>query len=443
MNYLLALFGGDRRPDLVVAIGGPAVLFAERYRPQLFPSTPLLVTGLDERRLQGVPLTPNDAVVAIRQDLPGAMENILRLLPKTTTVMVVLGNSPLEKFWLAEGKREFEPFAKRVNFIWTNELPFDEILKRAAVLPPNSAIFYGLMVVDAQGVPHEENRTMADLHAAANAPMFGLYDSQFGEGIVGGPLVSVAAVAKNGASVAGRILNGEPPGSIKTPAEGPGTPTYDWRELNRWRIADARLPTGSAILFRAPTGWEQYKWQISAVAVLCFVEAGFILALLASRRRLSEAQRELRASEERMTLAATAANLGLWVWDIGPDEIWVAEGGRAIFGLSKSEPLNFEQFVKAVHPDDRESIAQAVERALAGKEDFETEYRLATADDAPRWIATRGRAEFDDKGEAVLIRGVSIDITERRRAEEAAHDLSGPPDHRARRGTHPAGARAA
>ena len=103
----------------------------------------------------------------------------------------------------------------------------------------------------------------------------------------------------------------------------------------------------------------------------------------------------------------------------------MAEGGRAIFGLSKSEPLNFEQFVKAVHPDDRESIAQAVERALAGKEHFETEYRLATADDAPRWIATRGRAEFDDKGEAVLIRGVSIDITERRRAEEAAHDLSG------------------
>ena len=96
--------------------------------------------------------------------------------------MVVLGNSPLEKFWLAEAKREFEPFAKRVDFIWTNELPFDEILKRAAVLPPNAAIFYGLMVVDAQGVPHEENRTMADLHAAANAPMFGLYDSQIRRG---------------------------------------------------------------------------------------------------------------------------------------------------------------------------------------------------------------------------------------------------------------------
>ena len=109
VNYLLALFGGKQQPDLVVAVGGPAVLFAERYRPQLH-STPLLVTGLDERRLQGVPLTPNDAVVAIRQDLPDAVENILRLLPKTSTIMVVLGNSPLEKFWLSRRQAGIRAF---------------------------------------------------------------------------------------------------------------------------------------------------------------------------------------------------------------------------------------------------------------------------------------------------------------------------------------------
>ena len=218
------------------------------------------------------------------------MENILRLLPKTTTIMVVLGNSPLEKFWLAEGKREFEPFTKRVNFIWTNDLPFDQVLKRAALLPPIGHPLR-LMVVDAQGVPHEEIQTMADLHAVADAPMFGLYDSQLGEGIVGGALVSVAAVARNAASAAVRILDGEPPSSITTPAEGPGTPTYDRRELTRWGIRDARLPASSAVLFSEPTGWEQYKWQITAVAILCFVEAGFILALLAGRRRLSEARR--------------------------------------------------------------------------------------------------------------------------------------------------------
>ena len=353
VNYLLALFGGERRPDLVVAVGGPAVLFAERYRPQLFPSTPLLVTGLDERRLQGVPLTPNDAVVAIRQDLPSAVENILRLLPKTSTIMVVLGNSPLEKFWLAEAKREFEPFTKRVNFIWTNDLPFDQILKRAALLPPNSAILYGLMVVDAQGVPHEENQTMADLHAVADAPMFGLYDSQFGEGIVGGPLVSVAAVARNAASAAVRILDGEPPSSITTPAEGPGTPTYDQRELTRWGIRDARLPASSAIVFREPTGWERYKWQITAVAILCFVEAGFILALLASRRRLSEAKEKLRASEERMSLGSHRCKpRPVGVGYCPRRDLGGGERPRC-FGLSKSEPLNFEQFVKAVHPDDR------------------------------------------------------------------------------------------
>ena len=383
------------------------------------------MTGLDERRLQGVPLTPNDAVVALRQDLPAAIENILRLLPKTKTIMVVLGNSPLEKFWLAEGKREFEPFTKRVDFIWTNDLPFDQILKRAAVLPPNSAILYGLMVVDAQGVPHEENQTMADLHAAADAPMFGLYDSQLGEGIVGGPLVWVAAVAKNAASVAVRILDGEPPSSITTPAEGPGGPEV--RPARAYALGDQGFsPPGKQ---RRPIpradrlGAVQMADQRGRHSLLCRSRLHSRAARQPPppQRGTGEASRQRREDE----LGSHRGKSRTGAWDIARDEMWVAESGRAVFGLSKSEPLNFEQFVKAVHPDDRELIGRAIERALAGKEDFETEYRLATADGAPRWIATRGRVEFDAGGKAALMRGVSIDITERRRAEEAAHDLSG------------------
>ncbi|MGH7871948.1 MAG: hypothetical protein ACREQO_06970 [Candidatus Binatia bacterium] len=65
----------------------------------------------------------------------------MHVLPRTTTIAAVIGNSPLEEFWLTELRRELQPFANRVQFTWLNELSFESMRKRVAALPPNSAIF--------------------------------------------------------------------------------------------------------------------------------------------------------------------------------------------------------------------------------------------------------------------------------------------------------------
>jgi len=77
------------------------------------------------------------------------------VLPDTKTVAVVNGNSPNEKFWLEEIRREAMRFANRITFTWYNELSFEEILKHAATLPLQSAIFWHLMNLDAAAVVHE------------------------------------------------------------------------------------------------------------------------------------------------------------------------------------------------------------------------------------------------------------------------------------------------
>ena len=123
VDYLRALFS-KRPPDLIVSLGAPAASFVQRYRQQLFPTTPMLFTAVEQRRVRFSVLTENDAVVAVAHDLPAVIENILRVLPDTETIAVVNGNSPLEKFWLEEMQREFMPFKKRVKFIWYNTLSF-------------------------------------------------------------------------------------------------------------------------------------------------------------------------------------------------------------------------------------------------------------------------------------------------------------------------------
>ena len=95
VEYLRALFA--KRPlDLIVSIGAPAADFVQRHRQQLFATTPMVFTAVEQRRIQCSSLTENDAVVAIAQNYPAVIENILHVLPDTKTVAVVIGNSPMK-----------------------------------------------------------------------------------------------------------------------------------------------------------------------------------------------------------------------------------------------------------------------------------------------------------------------------------------------------------
>ena len=297
VDYLRALFA-DHQLDLIITIGGPAAGFVQRYRRQLFPSTPMLYTAVEQRRVPLAGLTANDTAVAITIDFARLVDNILHVLPKTNNIAVVIGNSPIEKYWLEQVHDAVQPFTNRVAFTWFNTLSFNEMLTRAAALPPRSAIFFGLLSVDAAGIPHEELSALTSLNAVAKAPIFSYVDAYFGRGIVGGPLISVSDVSQQSANVAVRILNGEAPNGIKTPAIGFGETKFDWRELRRWGISEASLPAGSVIDFRVPTPFEQYKWYIIAAAVLCALQAIFIAVLLLNRRRLERERIERQRAED-------------------------------------------------------------------------------------------------------------------------------------------------
>ena len=424
VDYLRALFA-ERPPDLIITMISPAARFIQRHRRDLFPSTPVIFAALDSRAIKDAILTPNDAMVAVSIDLAAIIENILRTRPNTTTLAVVIGDAPIEKFWVKEFLEALRPFEGRVKSVFMNNLSFAEIQKRVAALPPSSAIYFGDLVIDAQGVPYRQAEVLAQLHAVANAPIFGRFDYQLGDGIVGGPLLSVRTLSRKTAEVAAQILGGTSPGDIKTPPQKLSEPEFDWRELRRWGVQQADLPPDSTISFREPTLWEQYRWYVLAALGFSALQAILIVGLLLNRLRLRLAHDRLRTSEEGMSLAATAAKLRFWVWDIPRDEVRATESDWSSGNWHSAHPVHFDHFIDVVHPDDRDSLHQAVRRALDGDGQYETEYRVMSADSTVHWIAARGRIEFDQNGKPRQLRAISIDITERRRAEDEARDLNG------------------
>lgn len=298
VDYLRALFV-HRPPDLVVAFGAPGAAFAQTHRQELFPGVPLIIAAIEERRVQSMVLTANDTVVPIRQNIPVLFDNILQLLPDTKTVAVVIGDFPIERFWKLQIEKAVEPLKNRVTFLFYNELSFDEILKQSASLPPNSAIFWVQPKVDVLGAVNEGDRALRELAAVANAPIFS-YDNSFLSGeIVGGPMTSVSVTTATTTDVAVRILAGEKPAAITTPVLQYGPAKYDWRQLQRWGIAESRLPPGSEIHFREPTLWDRYSWRIVAFVAVVLLQAALIGLLVNERRRRRyfEVQASRRSAE--------------------------------------------------------------------------------------------------------------------------------------------------
>jgi signal transduction histidine kinase len=292
IDYLRTRFAGAA-PDVLVTIGPPAALFYLQHRDELFPGTPLVIGSLDERFVQRLAVGPADAVVAGKVDLPGLVENILRLLPDTRTISVVIGASELEHIWKGELQREFAPFAGRVSFEWLDGLSLAQMQAHVAQLPPHSALLYAYMIVDAAGVPHERQAGLESLHATANAPIFGLYENEIGKGVVGGPYSSQRRRGEHLATAALQMLGG----TVQSPQPridmtGFETPVYDWRELDRWSIPPGRLPPDSQLRFKPPSIWVQHRVAVLATAIALVIQAALIAALLIQRIERRKAERE-------------------------------------------------------------------------------------------------------------------------------------------------------
>ena len=309
VEYLRALHS-KKPPDLIVSIGAPAAAFVQRHRADLFANTPMVFTAVDERRVQSSLLTPSDAVVAVRIDYLEAVKNILQVLPDTKNIVVVVGTSPIEKFWKEEIGSSVASLSDRVTFAWTDGLSFDEILKQAAALPPHTAIFWELMIVDAAGVVHEGNTALARLHAATNAPIFSYDESFFGSEIVGGPMLSVQEGSGQTAAVAIRVLGGEKAGDIKLPPVRFAAPKFDWRQMQRWGISEKNLPPGSEIYFREPSLWDQYQVQIVAIGAALLAQAILISWLIFEHRRRHLAEVLARNSMSELTHMNRVATAG-------------------------------------------------------------------------------------------------------------------------------------
>jgi PAS domain S-box-containing protein len=140
-----------------------------------------------------------------------------------------------------------------------------------------------------------------------------------------------------------------------------------------------------------------------------------------------DAQAALAASEEQLRLATEVAEIGLWDLDVVRGDLFWPPRVKAMFGIPADAPITMADFYEGLHPDDRERVSIAFASAIdpAQRALYDVEYRTVGREDGTvRWVAAKGRAQFDAQGRCVRVIGTAIDITARKAGEEKLRELN-------------------
>jgi len=149
---------------------------------------------------------------------------------------------------------------------------------------------------------------------------------------------------------------------------------------------------------------------------------GRVVGASSIKRNITErklAERALAESQDRLRLALRAARMGTWYWDLATEALSVDQGLSQLYGLEpRDSVIRLDALLERVHPEDRENVWKAIERARVDGGEFRSEFRIVLPDGKVRWLSDQGLVARDESGAQLYMTAVSLDVTERRLVEE-------------------------
>ncbi|MGX1354275.1 signal transduction histidine kinase [Bradyrhizobium elkanii] len=301
----------DRPIGVVVTIGAAALELALRWRPQLWPDTPIafaLVEEADFKRLRP-PAFVTGGIVASK--LKDAVTAARAVVPELKTVALV-GADWEQQVLFRNWKDQAAAGIPSLDIIEIIGRPMPDIVEQVAALPDHSAIIYTGLYSDGKGNYYPPSDALSFVAAKANRPIVVPAETFLESGGIGGFVIVPSLVGAEAAGRALRILDGEEPESLPPSVIDVVKPIFSWRQMQRWNVSEANLPPGSEIRFREPTFLEKYRWRAVALATALLVQTTLIAFLLHERhmRRSAEVEARNRLSQlAHINRQATAGEL--------------------------------------------------------------------------------------------------------------------------------------
>jgi PAS domain S-box-containing protein len=159
--------------------------------------------------------------------------------------------------------------------------------------------------------------------------------------------------------------------------------------------------------------------RVNVAALIIFAIVGAVVSAFMDRRRRQQIQLEdLQAQHARLAEVMHSIGIGHWYSDLPTQQMFWDAQCKAHFGLPPDAEITLDVLLGCVHPDDRDRLQGAAERAIFGHTSCDVDYRVVHRDGELRWLRALGRGFYDKAGKPTRFDGITVDVTRQKMAEE-------------------------
>jgi len=407
--------------DVVIGVDNQALQFLVANRAELFARVPIVFCSVDDYSPDMLGGQKDVTGVIGDLDFEGTISLARRLHPGMKRLLVLANrNLALESAAYARLARLVrERFSDQIQIEYWEDPKLSEVIGRAGSFPPGTVVFDMAFLADDAGKPLGVLSSTRKASEALGLPIYSCWESLLGNGIVGGVISGGFQQGEAAGQLALQVLRGAAADSLPVVREGANRPMFDHVQLERFRIPERRLPPDSIVINRPSSLYARYRnvfWAFAAVVAALVAMLALSWLYIASQQRL---KRRMRSSEERLSLALSATNSGIWEYYPLTRKAYYDARWFTMLGYEPGAlPPEYRSWSDLLHPDDRAQTEQTVHDRIAAGEDYTLEFRMRSRDGQWRWISSSGKiVERDSTGNALRIVGTHVDVSERKRTQ--------------------------
>ncbi|MFZ2472241.1 MAG: PAS domain S-box protein [Methanothrix sp.] len=407
-----------KKLDQVVVFDSPALAFALENREELFPEAFIIFAGtkIDTNPIN---LRQENITGSLQEtDIAGTLQAMLQLQSHTKQILVVLDDTEIGDA-LRDELDELSPSLKDNLSLSVRQIPLDgnmsQLIFSVEALDNNSLVLSGIFNYDESGATINSSEATAMIGTHSRVAVYGLWDFQLGHGIVGGKLASGRVLGENAAVLAAKVLNGD-----KTPIMQniSAILQFDREQLELFGISEQSLPLGSEVIDLRPSIYERYNSLILALAtMLLSIVLGLVTISALNIRQRSGTDKELKESEQKYRELSHQLPQTTFELDALGNLVYINRFGCQVLGYTHGDLAAGLHILQIVAEDDREKVSDDFNLTMQGNAQAR-EYRLKKKDGST-FPAIAYSTPIVKEGKIVGLRGIFLDITERKRTELA------------------------
>ncbi len=405
--------------DLAIAADNAAFSFLINIRPTFKPDLPVVFCGVNNYQPGLGGEAGNITGVNEQIDVLGTVHLAVQLFPDAPALAAVVGTERIGRINLRILEMVLPIIEERIPVTLLVDMTRENVAETLAGLPEDAVVLRMDNLREADGSDLSLQESIQLIIAAAQGPVFTLWDFDMGTGVVGGVVVNGQAQGQAAAELAEQVLGGEQAGNVPVRMDSPNVPMLDYAALQRFGVSPAEAPEDAVILNNPPSLLHEYKEYIYVVIVLLGGMTVSIIVLSSALAARRKAESSLARSEKKLRDLYENAPVGVYQSSREGRYLFANACLARMYGYESPEHLLREVTDIAaqvyVDPEDRRQILDAL-GAKGFISNWET--RRKRKDGSVVWTATSMRAAKDSEGGVTHYDCFSMDITARKKAEE-------------------------